>query len=472
MNNTIRILAEFCTRYPFEEKILFVPSYHIGRQIGENLTRQGTPWINLRFTTTSGFAQERVNQDLTSKKIRYITHQERHIIIEQIFNVSSSPGGYFERAADTPGIISCLAQAVHELRMAGFTHDTIEPGAFIVPEKGAELVWLLQSYESYLSEKKRIDHPGLLAMAIEKLKHGKGASKDSLYMLLLDFPLSLLEKELIHCAGTEDIIVVEHTFPNGLRLPKRFFPFTSKRTEVSLKPTRNIELLPWIFDSGNSPKPFDDDSVSLFRAMGESNEIREVFRRILKKGIPFDDVEMITATTDPYFQFIYEISLTLDIPATFMGGLPLSCTLPARALNLYLRWQIEDFQDGSLKQLFAGGLLDLTHPDVEGEKPGDRKAVALIREAAIGWGRERYASRLQDLQNSLEKLAAKCREKGEEERAERKERRVKHVFWLKSFCLNLLETAPRADSNGKIQMADLYEGALKFVRNFCRQQSA
>ena len=70
MNQTIRCLAEIIKGNPLIEKILFVPSYSIGHQIGECLSRSGTSWINLRVTTVSGYAQERVGLDLSSKGIR------------------------------------------------------------------------------------------------------------------------------------------------------------------------------------------------------------------------------------------------------------------------------------------------------------------------------------------------------------------------------------------------------------------
>lgn len=68
MNKTIQILAEICDKYRFQEKLLFVPSYSIGHQIGENLAKTGTSWINLRTETVTGFAQELVSLDISKDK--------------------------------------------------------------------------------------------------------------------------------------------------------------------------------------------------------------------------------------------------------------------------------------------------------------------------------------------------------------------------------------------------------------------
>ena len=41
MNKAIRELAAICKEHRFDEKLLFVPSYAIGHQIGEFLARSG-----------------------------------------------------------------------------------------------------------------------------------------------------------------------------------------------------------------------------------------------------------------------------------------------------------------------------------------------------------------------------------------------------------------------------------------------
>lgn len=53
MNAAINELAEICKKNRLTEKLLFVPSYSIGHQIGEWLAKTGTPWINLRVTTAA-----------------------------------------------------------------------------------------------------------------------------------------------------------------------------------------------------------------------------------------------------------------------------------------------------------------------------------------------------------------------------------------------------------------------------------
>lgn len=460
MNTIIQCLSEICQKHPFEEKILFVPSYSIGHQIGEHVARAGTSWINLRWITTSGYAQGLLSLDITKKHIRYISEQERLITIEHLYKNSSSPGRYFERAVDSPGIISCLAHAIHELRMAGFTHHTIAQQAFILPEKGEELAWLLKSYEHHLQRESLIDHPGLLRMAIEKLER-HSYTNDSMFMVLSDFPLTGLEKKLITLGGDKNLVVIDHTHPKNLDVPKRFLSVPDKPKEKMITPEMDIELLPWLFDPRKAPGPFDDGSVSLFHALGESNEIREVFRRILKERIAFDDVEMVVTTINPYFPLIYEIGESLEIPTTFAGGLPITYTRPGRALILFLKWQAEDFQDKYLRQLISNGLLDLKRPTRDGERPGETRAVELIREARIGWGCERYLSRLQAM---IDNCKADATDKA-------KEGKLKNLQWLKGFIQEVLHIMPGTHPEEMVSTNDVYRSSLLFLKKFCRTAS-
>jgi hypothetical protein len=170
LNQTIRCLAEIIKSNPLIEKLLFVPSYSIGHQIGECLSRSGTSWINLRVTTVSGYAQERVGLDLASKGIRLIDFLEQLLIIEKIYREECDlkpEDRYFEGAEEIPGILKCLTRAIHEMRMEGLGHKKFNPKAFISPSKANEIAWLHKTYEAYLEENRLIDQVGLIEMAIE-----------------------------------------------------------------------------------------------------------------------------------------------------------------------------------------------------------------------------------------------------------------------------------------------------------------
>ena len=470
ISKTIQIIGKICQEHRFQEKILFVPSYYIGHQLGEYLAKTGVSWINLRITTAAGYAQGVMALHLNQEGIRLIESQERLIIIETLYQEDDSLKGksrYFKEAAEIPGILKCLANAVHEMRMAGLDNKSIDPGDFIVPEKGEELICLLESYDRFLKENKLIDQPEMLNSAINYLKTEHKSEKDTMVLVLSDFPTAPLEKELISLVGGEDRVIIDHTRPVAFGFPIRFLEPTDQVTKEDSEPKADIDLLPWLFQPERAPGPFNDGSVSIFHSLGESNEVREVFRRILKDGISLDDVEILVTKHDPYISLIYEIASALDLPITFSSGIPVTYTRPGRALIFYLQWQAEDLQASYLRRLFSGALLDLDSFKLEGEKPSSRRAAAIIRDAAIGWGRDRYPSRLKTLAESYLSKAREKREEGEEDKAQRAERVAEQVVWVGHFVEEIITTLPDPTPEGTVTMKEVCTGAMDFLKRFC-----
>jgi hypothetical protein len=60
----LSFLADFLSAHVLDEKIFVVPSYQIGHQIGESLTKAGNSWVNLRFMTLPLLAHEVVGAEL------------------------------------------------------------------------------------------------------------------------------------------------------------------------------------------------------------------------------------------------------------------------------------------------------------------------------------------------------------------------------------------------------------------------
>jgi len=471
MNKTIQHLSEICEKYRFKEKLLFVPSYSVGHQIGENLAKAMGSWINLRVTTVGGYAQELVAPDLGKEGIRLIDTHENFLIIEEILRGDESLGGigcYFEGALDIRGIIRCLGNTINELRMAGVRPANIDPGAFIGTQKAEEILGLLDSYETFLSENSIIDRAGLIAKAIRKLEDGVKFSAKRIVMVLSDFPLTRIEKQFICIVGGDQLKVIRHSKPAALETPARFFEVPDREQHKIFEPKANIDLLHWLYQPEEAPSPINDRSVFLFHSLGESNEVREVFRRILSQNLTIDDVEILVTKTDPYVSLIYEIANSLDIPVTFFGGIPITYTRPGRALILYLKWQAEDFISGYMRRLFSGGYLDLDRIELEGEKPSLGKATAIVRVAGIGWRRERYSSRLKALEASYLTKADERRENGEEERAERAEMEAAQAAWVSRFIEKILAPLTHEDPEETVTLENVCKGAVEFLEKFCR----
>jgi len=307
----------------------------------------------------------------------------------------------------------------------------------------------------------------LINLAIKRLNQNKGNGEQRIVMALSEFPLAKQERDLVRLAGGGRLIVVPHTRPQGVSVPQRFMGDFPQEGSAPV-PLANIGLLPWILNPEEAPEPYQDDTVQLFRALGDSNEVREVFRRIISAGVAFDTVEILVTRAEPYVSIIYEISKELDIPVTFAGGIPIGYTRPGRALDLYLEWMLEDFPADGLRRLLAGGYLkrEVLKQGEEVLSPG--KAAALIREAGIGWGRLRYGSRLNSLEESYLLRAEELRGEGEEERPARAERKAVEVSGIEAFVAALLDTVPACSPDDPIAMEALARASIEFVKRFCR----
>jgi len=143
-------------------------------------------------------------------------------------------------------------------------------------------------------------------------------------------------------------------------------------------------------------------------------------------------------------------------------------THPGKALSLYLEWLSEDFGAGYFRRLLSGGYLDLDAVEAEGERPSANRAGAIIREAAIGWGRDRYEKRLKALVEGYLCRAEEKREDGDEKKAQHLEKLAARVEWLISFTKQVLETVPDIGADNRVPIQEVCTSALNFLNRFCR----
>ena len=111
------------------------------------------------------------------------------------------------------------------------------------------------------------------------------------------------------------------------------------------------------------------------------------------------------------------------------------------------------------------------HPDNGGVRPSASRAATLLREAGIGWGRERYPKRLKALEESYRLKAQEEREEDEEEKALRAERTAAEIEWVAKFLEEIAATVPVRNGEGEVQTRDLLTGILDFLNRFCRTAS-
>ena len=170
-------------------------------------------------------------------------------------------------------------------------------------------------------------------------------------------------------------------------------------------------LLRWISRPAEAPAAGSDGTAVIFRAVGEANEVREVLRRCVEGGTPFDDVEILHTDGATYLPLIYETACRLteddtgeSIPATFAEGVPARYGRPARALLGWLSWVRGGYLQSVLTRMVQDGLLRIEEAERGGLSFAD--LGGLLRSVPIGSGRARYLSKIDGAIDAVQRSRA------------------------------------------------------------------
>ncbi|HEY7114735.1 MAG TPA: PD-(D/E)XK nuclease family protein [Thermoanaerobaculia bacterium] len=406
-------LARVCREHPLEEKILVAPTLAIGHQLAERLARSGTPWIGLRVETVRTLAHAVVGADLVREGLRVLSRAQSLALVEQACAEALGPRSYFGGLRDKPGLHRALQATLEELGAAGLDPERLPPGAFVDRQKHRELREVSRRHAAALEAVRGVDSLGILRRAVAALEAGGRSRRDAIFLLPAEHDLSPLSRRFLEALSGGGLRLVGRTDPEAWRVM--------------------------------APR------ARFFRATGEENEIREIFRRILENGWRFDEVEILHTDPTVYPALLWELSREHDVPCTFSGGIAATFTRPGRAALAFLDWIGGDFAADVLRGALASGALALPAPSDQGVEPlSARAAASELREAAIGWGRDRHRRCLDRLVAELERPEIPRR--GEEDptpeqaarRRQRLARRLEAARGARALVRRALELAPRA----------------------------
>ena len=406
----IRFLAGFCRVHPLDEKVFIVPSFIVGRQIGQALAREAGAWVNLRFVTLTALAQETAAEDLLQLGRRQVSESGLIVLADALFRDLKEGGDleYFARLQARPGLARALLRAIRALRLSGLDSATLEAGRFCLGSKGRDVIRFLARYERTLEALRAFDAAALYVAAREALDRRGMPSPGrdrSWFLCPEDLSLTKVEDGFFRAVAGDRLVTVPRDPAFGLERPRGHFgpaagPADRPRPGAPA-PSSDAERLSWLFDPAGAPPPAGDGSVEFFRAVGQANECREAVRRILARGWPFDAVEVVAPPGPLYPSVFHLMSARSGVPVTFADGLPLLFTAPGRVFSGLADWIEGRFQVSALCHLAESGDLVLPLKDGEADVPAERIGRHL-RNAMIGWGRDRYLTRLDAYRRRLE----------------------------------------------------------------------
>ncbi|HKA37874.1 MAG TPA: PD-(D/E)XK nuclease family protein [Thermoanaerobaculia bacterium] len=431
----IEELTRICRENPLGEKVLVAPSLQAGYQVVEALARSGQSWINLRVETVRTLAHAVIGVELAGGNWKLLSRAQALALVEQACAETLTQASYFGSLADRPGLHRSFQRTFDELRAAGLTAETLPESAFSDRRKHRELREVLRRYGQSLEAARLVDGIEALRRAVRSVEEAGPPPGEAEYFLLAATELSALERRFLEKLSAGRLVAIPADPPGQWKVLAA--------------------------------------RASLSRALGEENEIREVFRTVLSEGIPYDDVEILHTDAGTYPSLIWELSREHGIPFTFAGGIPVTYTRPGQAALAFLDWIGQGFAADALRRALAAGSLTLSRSDGGADRVSAEAAARALREAGVGWGRARHGSCLERLIAKLEaprETARSDAETTDEQHARREERRARSLEaarGARDFVQRALALAPES-LDGRGDMRLLAQSTKTFLAEFSR----
>jgi hypothetical protein len=460
MNTILTSLADVCRRHPLAEKILIVPSHRIGHQLSESLVLNGTNYVGLRVATLFDLALDAVSLQLAAENISLLSEESALSAIEDIFEseIHNKDGLYFGKLEVGVGIVSALHRALGDLRLAGVKSGDLRPAHFISPEKYKGVTALMEKYEARLSKDGQADESAVYFMGIDAVSHNSAA--ESIWIVYPRLSLSFLPHRFLHALTADKFVVLDTEPLVGLKPPKQF-PLWRNEGAAGETP------FSWIGSPRLCPKGIKKGPVDLFHAVGSTNEVKEVLRRVLYGGLPLDSVEIACIDYQKYSSLFYLEQQKRHLGITFGEGIPSSFTAPGEALLGFVDWIESDYSVTELRHLVSADVL--SRKDIgETTAVGSQEIIRILRSAKIGWGRDRYVPLLTALAEEAEE---KARAPGLEDDADRPQKwsaeRAQRIIGVLEFVKSLLACTPDRDNKGETDTRELTDRLNRFLMEFC-----
>ncbi len=399
-NRLIASLAEVCRERLLAEKWLLAPSVRIGHQWLQCVARTGQPAVNVRTKTLRSLAIDLAGPLLAQRGVSLLSPLAGTVLVQQLLAAGSVRLMYLVQDTRAWSTAELIYRTLDDLRLAGVPPAALDGRHIDPPAKAEDLREIYKAYLAALDKAHRIDLAGLLELAQGRLADGTvPLPPDMLLLIPADLELPQRARRFIEA------------FPAQVRHVLSVDELPAASSEKHLGPvSADRELLCWINRPQPQPPPAHDGTLRIVRAVGEVNEVRQVFRWCLARQVPLDQVEMLHTDSQTYVPLIYEElaarygSMELEaLPATFAEGLPCRFSRPGRLLRLWLQWVQEGFPQSCLELMIQDALLKVRWPAEipEAQRSHARLARRLAR-LNVGLGHDRYLPLLDEYLASLQ----------------------------------------------------------------------
>jgi hypothetical protein len=439
-------VAGVCAKYPVARKLLLVQDHQAGRLLLDACAAAAGGWLNLHAVTAFDLAWKAAMPKAAAKELEAADALSLECLVLAAYD--AVPKKFFPPAPSF-GLIAALSRVLSELRIAGITADDMAKNTAGNPSKNADLAALMKAYVKELRRNALLDEAGVYELAA-----GAVIPPDSFLLVPPSVRVTPRSRQFLLAWAGDRVIPVDDDPVVGLPPPAACW--TLSATETAARPATALSFL-YAPERNSLPA----SGIELFAAAGMRNEIREIFRRVVDGGIPFDDVEVVLADYASYASAFKDIADEIGgIRLTFGSGLPSLRSAAARCLSAFARWIDEDYPEPMLRRMFAGG--DIAAPD---DLSGQQTA-RVLRAARIGWGRDRYLPLLDSSCRALrEEILAAAGEDGD--RADRLRKRLDAAEKVRDHVRAIFDLLPEE----KAPLSDWFAAAALFLENHARVRS-
>lgn len=457
-------LARVASKHRIARKLVVAPSHSVGRELLRRLALEGTGWIGFEVTTPHRLAQRLAVAGLERGGLTVLDRFDHQALLDRALDGAlAAERGSLGDLSEGVGFREKVHGAVNALRLAGIGPKELDAARFSQWEKKLFLLRVLQRYERLLTERRRADPATVLRLALAALEDAGGKLPETLeaevVLLLPGLGMRGLDGRLVGALTARGAKVLETDPVLGLDPP---------------------EAVLWgrsgIGSSGSylyAPESLPDDAsvpdVDFFSASSVEAELREVLRRVVERGLAWDDVEIVTPDPAAYGSALHALARRLGVPVTYAVGLPIERTRTGRVVRAYLDWIEEGFQANPIRRLLEAG--DLRPPRSKGT-PAAAALARRFRSLRVGWGRKRYRTQLREALAGVDRLEHGRREP-EEAFVRRVERARSELEALKSILFPALKATPAVpdrmgEETSPVSPAELARGLKAFLRRVPR----
>lgn len=483
----LRALAREDDEHPLARKLVVAPAAGAGREVLRALARARGGWTGFEVTTVRPLAVRCATEWIASEGVRVLDAFEEEAHLDEALDAALDDAAHaaaFGELAEGPGFRRAVREALKALRLTGVGPREVEAGTFEDRRKQFLLAAVLRRYEARLESGAATDVAGVLDRAARALDRGARIPAGRI-LLLPGLGLRGRAGRFVRALQARGAVVLAADPVEGMAPPRGLLwaagpvrsPLSRLLDDVGVSPPAPAPVpapppdaaagLP-LFDQAPAPAPGPERGVPdavepapdlhLFRAAGVHEELREVLRRVMASGRPWDDVEIVTPDPGVYGPALHTLCARLGIDTTFAVGLPVGRTRPGRAVSAWLRWVADDGPSPILRRLLQTA--DLVAP---GRRAADSPFLArTLRELRIGWGRTRYRPLIAAaLQRARTADPEGHRHRSAERERERLDRTIRNLEALDRLLATMLDAAP--DPRRDASPAEVARGLAAFL---------